>query len=76
MKGTVSPELRAILSDPEMRRRFVAGYSELDASGNAVIDLGNNQKVVITRFSAMRPSSARRKRSTRLLNIFNLAKKK
>jgi len=69
MKGTVSPELRAILNDPEMRRRFVAGYSVLDASGKAVINLGNNQRAVVTRFSATRPSSAKRRGASKLLSI-------
>jgi hypothetical protein len=76
MKGTVSPELRAILNDPEMRRRFVAGYSGLDASGKAVIDLGSNRRAVVTRLSAIRPSSAKRKGVSNFLSIFKFARGK
>ena len=45
MKGTISPLLRIIMSDPEMNKRFMMGF----LAGHTTIDLGNGQKVVVSR---------------------------
>lgn len=74
MKGTVSPELRTIFRNPEMRRRFIMGFSESDHTSNAVINVGNNQNVAVTRFSAtsLSPKTTRsRKRRRNIIEILN-----
>jgi hypothetical protein len=69
MKGTVSPELRAIFRDPEMRKNFINGFFASDRKSNHInIDLGNNQNISITRFSAPNPTGAQRKKR----NIFEI----
>ena len=67
MKGTVSPELRAILRDPDMRRKFLAGFFESDHSKSVVIDLEYNENIVVRRFSSTSPSlgSGRNRRKSR-----------
>jgi hypothetical protein len=72
MKGTVSPELRTIFRDPEMRKKFMMGFSESDNTSNAIIDLGNDQNVVVTRFSATRPSPKTTRSRRRRRNIFEI----
>jgi hypothetical protein len=72
MKGTVSPELRTILRDPEMRRRFISGFFESDHSENVIIDLGNNENVFVRRFSSTRPSLVSRRNRRKSRNIFDI----
>jgi hypothetical protein len=72
MKGTVSPELRAIFRDPEMRKNFMMGFSKSDHTSNAIIDLGNNKNVVVTRFSASSSSPKTTRSRRRRRNIFEI----
>lgn len=72
MKGTVSPELRTILRNPEMRRRFISGFLDADHSRNATIDLGNNENIVIRRFSSAEDVSSSKKNRRKSRNIFQI----
>jgi hypothetical protein len=68
MKGTVSPKLQSIFCDPEMRKKFVIGFSESGHTRNATIDLGNGQNIVVIRSPKIHPSP----KNTRRRNIFQL----
>jgi len=63
MKGTISPLLRIIMSDPEMSKKFTIGFF----AGHTTIDLGNGRKVVVRRGNGKNINKLRKKR-----NIFQL----
>jgi hypothetical protein len=63
MKGTISPLLRIIMSDPEMSKRFIMGFF----AGHTTIDLGNGQKVTVSRTQRKSLNKPRKRR-----NIFQL----
>jgi hypothetical protein len=60
MKGTISPELRAILANPSTSEAFQEGFLNRDRSRPAVnIDLGNGQTVTVRNFWAAAPKKKR-----------------
>lgn len=61
MKGTVSPELRAIMADPEKRRRFMDGSFNKEGDEPVTIDLGGGEIVVITPFRSRRRVEKRKR---------------
>ena len=64
MKGTISPLLRIIMSDPEMSKRFIMGLR----AGHTTIDLGNGQKIVVSR----RPKRKNLNKLRKKRNIFQI----
>ncbi len=60
MKGTISPELRAILANPLTSRAFQEGFLNRDRSiPTSNIDLGNGQAVTVRNFWATAPKKKR-----------------
>jgi len=47
MKGTISPQLKAILANPATSKAFQQGFFDRDRSKpTSIIDLGNGEKLL------------------------------
>jgi len=60
MKGTISPQLKAILANPATSKAFQQGFFDRDRSKpTSIIDLGNGEKVTVRNFWADAPKRRR-----------------
>jgi len=77
MRGAISPELRAIFRDPQMRGQFLRRFSSLqDESASsdrgATIELGNGKRVIVTSFSRKPAVEAVKNRKRKSRNLFQV----